>query len=87
MQNAVALDIRDQLLHNVVGIVTEVECAGTGKEVDILLAILVHHHCTLRFGEHRRKATAIGAHVGFIVFKCHGIHRQNFLQYKFLHTL
>jgi hypothetical protein len=74
MKDAVLLQIGDKLFFDVVVVVTVVQSAGSTEEVDIGAAVLIRHGRTLGVFEHGGEMTAVGSHIGFILFKNAAFH-------------
>ena len=69
MQDPVLLKVGEELLLDVVIVMTVIQGAGPAEKVDIGTAVLIRHRCALGVFEHGGEMAAVGANVGFILFK------------------
>jgi hypothetical protein len=69
VQNAVVLQIRHQLVLDVVVVVTVVDRSCSAEKVDVLLAVHIGHHRSFGLGKYRWKRAAIRTNLRFVGFK------------------
>ena len=74
VHDAISSDVVEQVLLKGVVVVTVVQGAGAGEEVNVFATVLCDQPCTFCFAEHRGEGADVSAHFGFTAFEHVHIH-------------